>query len=156
MLKYKIEQAPIHEGLCHGSGRPLTADPGRVHLGFVVDKVALGQVFPQVLLFFPVSFIPPVHYTEKRKRRQSSLLRCCTISLKSCGASVASAAGHFTTHTPVHQSGKHNAKDKYIYNIKVIKMLSIKKTALLTPKPDNSQAQVQCLLTLCAMHAQNF
>jgi hypothetical protein len=26
----------------------------------------------------------------------------------------------------------------------------------LTPKPDNSQAQVQCLLTLCAMHAQNF
>jgi hypothetical protein len=41
-------------------------DPGSVHLGFVVDKVALGQVFPRVPLFSPVSFIPPVlHYLEK-------------------------------------------------------------------------------------------
>jgi hypothetical protein len=38
-------------------------DPGSVHVGFVVDKVALGQVFPRVLRFSPVSFIPPVlHY----------------------------------------------------------------------------------------------
>jgi hypothetical protein len=38
-------------------------DPGLVHVGFVVDKVALGQVFPRVLWFSPVSFIPPVlHY----------------------------------------------------------------------------------------------
>jgi hypothetical protein len=54
------------------SRRPLTAEvPVRfrsVHVGFVVDKVALGQVFPRVLRFSPVSFIPPVlHYTEKRK-----------------------------------------------------------------------------------------
>jgi hypothetical protein len=35
----------------------------------VVDKVALGQVFPRVLQVFPVNFIPPVlHYTEKRKK----------------------------------------------------------------------------------------
>jgi hypothetical protein len=41
-------------------------DPGWVHVGFVVDKVALGQVFPLLLLFSPVSFIPPVlHYLEK-------------------------------------------------------------------------------------------
>jgi hypothetical protein len=38
-------------------------DPGSVHVGFVVDKVALGQVFLRVLRFSPVSFIPPVlHY----------------------------------------------------------------------------------------------
>jgi hypothetical protein len=54
------------------SHRPLTAearfDPGSVHVGFVVDKVALGQVFPRVLWFSPVNFISPVlHYKEKRK-----------------------------------------------------------------------------------------
>jgi hypothetical protein len=42
--------------------------PGSGHVGFVVDKVALGQVSPRVLRFFPVSFIPPVlHYTGKGK-----------------------------------------------------------------------------------------
>jgi hypothetical protein len=55
------------------SRRPLTAearfDFGSVHVGFVVDKVALGQVFPRVLRCSPVSLIPPVlHYTEKRKK----------------------------------------------------------------------------------------
>jgi hypothetical protein len=43
-------------------------DPGSVHVGFVVDKVALGQVFPRVHWFSPVTFIPPVlYYKEKRK-----------------------------------------------------------------------------------------
>jgi hypothetical protein len=41
-------------------------DPGSVHVGFMVDKVALGQVFPRVFRFSPVNFIPPVlHYLEK-------------------------------------------------------------------------------------------
>jgi hypothetical protein len=31
-------------------------DPGSVNVGFVVDKVALGQVFPLVLRFSPVTF----------------------------------------------------------------------------------------------------
>jgi hypothetical protein len=49
------------------SGRPPTAeagcDPRSVHVGFVVNKVALGQVFPRVLRFSPVNLIPPVlHY----------------------------------------------------------------------------------------------
>jgi hypothetical protein len=45
--------------------RPLF-DPGSVHVGFVLDKVALGKVFPRVLRFSPVNFILPVlHYTEK-------------------------------------------------------------------------------------------
>jgi hypothetical protein len=44
-------------------------DPGSIHVGFVVDKVALGQVFPRVLRFSRVSFIPPVlHYLEKDKK----------------------------------------------------------------------------------------
>jgi hypothetical protein len=34
-------------------------DPGSVHVGFVVGKVALGQVFLRVLRFFPRQF----HYT---------------------------------------------------------------------------------------------
>jgi hypothetical protein len=51
---------------------PLTAETRvrsrSVHVEFVVDKVALGQVFPRVLRFSPVNFIPPVlHYTEERK-----------------------------------------------------------------------------------------
>jgi hypothetical protein len=32
--------------------------PSKVNVGFVVDKVALGQVFVRVLLFFPVDIIP--------------------------------------------------------------------------------------------------
>jgi hypothetical protein len=41
-------------------------DPESVHVGFVVDKVALGQVFPRVLRFSRVNFIPPVfHYLKK-------------------------------------------------------------------------------------------
>jgi hypothetical protein len=56
------------------SHRPLTAEArvrsrGQSMWDFVVDKVAFGQVFPRVLRFSPVNFIPPVlHYTEKRKK----------------------------------------------------------------------------------------
>ena len=41
-------------------------NPGSIHVGFVVDKVTLGQVFPRVLRFSPVNFIPPLlRYLEK-------------------------------------------------------------------------------------------
>jgi hypothetical protein len=55
------------------SRRPLTAEPQvrfRVSpCGVCGGKVALRQVFPQVLRFSPVNFIPPVlHYLEKRKK----------------------------------------------------------------------------------------
>jgi hypothetical protein len=44
-------------------------DSRSVHVGFVVDKVVLGQVFPRVLLFSPVNLIPPVlHYLKKMKK----------------------------------------------------------------------------------------
>jgi hypothetical protein len=37
-------------------------DPGSVQLGFVVDKVTLGQDFLRELRFFPVNFNPPVFH----------------------------------------------------------------------------------------------
>jgi hypothetical protein len=66
-------------------------------VGFVVDKVALGQVFfPRVLRFSPVNFIPPVlHYKEKRKRLIIFITGLHN-KPQGCGASVASAAGPFT------------------------------------------------------------
>jgi hypothetical protein len=38
--------------------------PGSVHVGFVVDKVALGQGFLGVLQFAPVRIIPPWLHTH--------------------------------------------------------------------------------------------
>jgi hypothetical protein len=65
-------------------------------VGFVVDKVALGQVFTRVLLFSPVNFIPPVlHYLEKRKKLITFITGLHN-KRQGCGASVASAAGTFT------------------------------------------------------------
>jgi hypothetical protein len=68
-------------------------------VGFVVDKVALEQVFPRVLRFSPVNFIPPVlHYMEK-KNGKNLIIFITGLNNKpqGCGASVASAAGPFTT-----------------------------------------------------------
>jgi hypothetical protein len=76
-------------------------DPGSVHVGFVVDKVALGQVFPRVLRFSPVNFTPPVvHYTKKWKELIIFLFLFITglhNKPQGFGASVASAAGPFGT-----------------------------------------------------------
>jgi hypothetical protein len=33
--------------------------PGPINVGFVVDKVALGQVFLRVIPFSPVNIVPP-------------------------------------------------------------------------------------------------
>jgi hypothetical protein len=41
------------------SPRRLGFAPGSIHLGFVVCKVVLGQVFLLVLRFYPVNIIPP-------------------------------------------------------------------------------------------------
>jgi hypothetical protein len=73
-------------------------DPGSVHVGFVVDKGALGQVFLQVLWFSAVNFIPPVfHYTEKRKTELMIFITGLHNKPQCCGALVTSAAGPFTT-----------------------------------------------------------
>jgi hypothetical protein len=65
-------------------------------VGFVVDKVALGQVFPRV---------PPVlRYTEKRKKLIVFITGLHN-KLQGCGASVASAAGPFSTHKKRYSRG---------------------------------------------------
>ena len=71
-------------------------DPGSVHVGFVVDKVALGQVFPRVLWFASANVIPPVlHYMEKREKLIIFITGLHN-KPEGCGASIASAAGPFT------------------------------------------------------------
>jgi hypothetical protein len=66
-------------------------------MGFVVDKVALGQGFPPVLRFSPVNFTPPVfYYTEKRKKLMTFITGLYN-KPQGCGASSASAAGPFKT-----------------------------------------------------------
>jgi hypothetical protein len=42
---------------------PRRFSPGSIRVGFVVDKVALGQVFLRVLRFSPVNIIPPGLHT---------------------------------------------------------------------------------------------
>jgi hypothetical protein len=55
--------------------------PGSVHVGFVVDKVALGQVFLRVLRFSPVIIIPPwlsiliYHLRDEQKANWRLLFR---------------------------------------------------------------------------------
>jgi hypothetical protein len=39
-------------------------DPRLVHVGFVVDKMAVGQVCLQVLWFSQISIIPPMLHTR--------------------------------------------------------------------------------------------
>jgi hypothetical protein len=95
----KNEAVPWLRRLVAGllSGRP-GFDSGSVHVEFVVDKVALGQVFPRVLWFSPVSFIPPVlHYTEKRKEKLIIFITGLHNKPQGCGAFVKSATGPFTT-----------------------------------------------------------
>ena len=45
------------------------------HVGFVMDKVELGQVFFRVLRLYPVKFIPPVlRYKEKLKKKINTFI----------------------------------------------------------------------------------
>jgi hypothetical protein len=85
-------------------------------VGFVVDKVALGQVFPRVLRFCHVSFIPPVlHYKEKRKKLIIFITGLHN-KPQGYGASLASAAEPFTTKKSHKQATRIVIKEnKYIY-----------------------------------------
>jgi hypothetical protein len=85
------------------SRRPLTAE-ARVRsrispCGNCGEQSGTGTGFsPRVLRFSPVNFIPPVlHYTEKRKKL-TIFITGLHNKPQGCGASVASAAGLFTTH----------------------------------------------------------
>jgi hypothetical protein len=65
-------------------------------VGFLVDKVALGQVFLRVLRFSPVNFIPPVLH-ENGRAEETLIIFITGLHNKpqGCGASVAPAAGLF-------------------------------------------------------------
>jgi hypothetical protein len=62
-------------------------------MGFVVDKVAVGQDFLRVLRFSPLIFIPLVlHENEKQKKKPHHIHhKVCTIRFPGCDASVACA-----------------------------------------------------------------
>jgi hypothetical protein len=66
-------------------------------MGFVVDKVALGQVFTRVF-GFPLS-VPFHRCSITRKNEKKSVIFIIGLHNKpqGCGASVASAAGAFIT-----------------------------------------------------------
>jgi hypothetical protein len=58
-------------------------DPGSVHVGFLVDKVALGQVFPRVLPFPPCQLHSLRGNTKKTDHLSLHLhSKGCTISFK--------------------------------------------------------------------------
>jgi hypothetical protein len=72
-------------------------DPGSVHVGFTLGKVALGQVFPRVLRFVLVNFNLPVLQYKKKPETLITFIICLHNKPQGCGASVASAARPFTT-----------------------------------------------------------
>jgi hypothetical protein len=68
-------------------------------VGFVVDKVALGQVFPPSNSVFPCQFHStgaPLLVKLKKKTDHLSLHLHHRNKPSGCGASLESAAGHFT------------------------------------------------------------
>jgi hypothetical protein len=82
------------------SRRPLTAEArfrsGLAHVRFVLDKVALGQVFSPSTLVFPCQFHstgPPLHGKIKKI---IIFITGLHNKLQGCSAFVASGAGLFT------------------------------------------------------------
>jgi hypothetical protein len=80
-------------------------DPGSVHVGFVVDKVALGQVFPPSSSVFPCQF-HSIGAPLLGKGQKIIIIVIFIIGLRNkphgCSASVVSAAGPFTTKKKIH------------------------------------------------------
>jgi hypothetical protein len=72
-------------------------DPGSVHVGFLVDKVALGQVFPPSTSVFPCQFHSTGATLQGKTKRLIIFITGLHNKPQGCGASVASAAVPFTT-----------------------------------------------------------
>jgi hypothetical protein len=73
-------------------------NPGSAHVGFMIDRVALGQVFSPNTSVFPCQFhstCAPLH--EKKTIKLIIFITVLYNETHGCGASVASAAGPFTT-----------------------------------------------------------
>jgi zinc transporter ZupT len=78
-------------------------------VGFVADKVVLGQVFPRVLRVSPVNLIPTdAPLLGKMKKKLIIFLIIFIIGLHNkpygCGVSVAYAAGPFSIKTAIFKS----------------------------------------------------
>jgi hypothetical protein len=82
-----------------GKTRRLGFDPGSLHVGFVVDKVELGQVFPPENFGFPCQFhstgAPLLGKTKKKRIFLFIFITVLHNKPQGCGASLASAAGPF-------------------------------------------------------------
>jgi hypothetical protein len=74
-------------------------DPGSVHVGFVVEKVALGQVFPPSTSVFLLSLSFYCCSIQGKTKKLIIFITRMHDKLQSCGMSVASAAGPLTTKT---------------------------------------------------------
>ena len=74
-------------------------DSGSVHVGFVVDKVTLGQVFSRSTFVFPCQFHStgaPLH-GKTGEKKLIVFITGLHNKPQDCGASVACAVGPFTT-----------------------------------------------------------
>jgi hypothetical protein len=98
-------------------------DHRSVPVGFVVDKVILGQGFPRLLRFCPANFIPPVlQYTEKFFKKLIILTTGLHNKPGGCGAPAGSAAGPFTTHKK--KSEENTTKELKLYSNQATRWLS--------------------------------
>jgi hypothetical protein len=68
-----------------------------VHVGFVVDKVPLGQVFSEHFGFSLSISFHRSSITRKNEKKRITFITGLHNKLQGYGASVASAAGPFTT-----------------------------------------------------------
>lgn len=55
------------------------SSPRLIHMGFMVDISALGQVFLRMVHFYPVSIIPPMHHSHSFTYHQ----HCIILAIKS-------------------------------------------------------------------------
>jgi hypothetical protein len=72
-------------------------DSGPIHVGFVVDKVALGRVFPEYFGFLLSMSFHRCSITRKNEKKLIIFITGLHNKPQGCGASIASAAGPFAT-----------------------------------------------------------
>jgi hypothetical protein len=70
-------------------------DPGSVDVGFVVDKVALGQIFPEYFGFPQSISFHRCSVTRKNEKQLIIFIKGLHNKPQGCGASVACAVGPF-------------------------------------------------------------
>jgi hypothetical protein len=82
-------------------------DPWSVHVGFAVDRVAMGQVFPRVLWFSHQFHSTGAPFLGKTKKLIIFITGLPNKPVD-CGASIQSAAGPFTKKKKQQQMNEFN------------------------------------------------